>query len=334
VERKAMREDPDSRGPEVAVVIPTRNRRPRLEALLAALATQTVPAESFEVIVVDDASGDGTAEYLRERASAVPFRLEPLVLARNEGRAAARERGWRSARAGLIAFVDDDCVPDPGWLEAALGAHRRLPEAILQGRTEPIAEELTSTGPLRTPFTRTIRVDALDPAFQTCNIFYPRQLLERIDGFDTDAFGLVHGGEDSDLAWRAIATGARAAFVSEALVAHAVNWQGPVGKLRFAASWELKAYARHPGLRRAHFTHRLFWKNSHYLFARAALAAALPRRLRFLAPWLVLPYVRDLLARGRVEGGGPLLAPYYVLHDAIEVITVLRAALRYRTPML
>ena len=325
---------PETVEPRVSVVVATRNRAARLRDLLAALRSQTVAPDRFEVIVVDDGSSDGTAGYLREAAGDGSLLLDPLVLDRNEGRAAARERGWRVARAPLIAFIDDDCVPDPGWLEAGLAAHAAAPGAILQGRTEPIAAEVDAAGPLRRAFTRTIRVEALDPGFQTCNIFYPRELLERVDGFDTEAFGLVHGGEDSDLAWRAIATGARAKFVEGALVAHAVNWQGPLGKLRFAAGWELKAYARHPGLRRAHFTHLVFWKHSHYLLFRALLAVALPRRLRFLAPWLVVPYLRDLLARGRVEGGGPLLAPFYVVHDLVELVTVIRAAIRYRTPML
>jgi glycosyltransferase involved in cell wall biosynthesis len=320
--------------PRVSVVVATRNRADRLRDLLAGLRAQTLDSGEFEVVVVDDGSDDGTADYLAGEGAAAGLRLEPLSLERNRGRAAAREAGWRAAHAALIAFVDDDCVPDPRWLEAALDAHRTTPEAILQGRTEPIAAEVAATGPLRRPFTRTIRVESLDPGFQTCNIFYPRVVLERIGGFDTDAFGLVHGGEDSDLAWRAIATGARAAFVEDALVSHAVNWQGPLGKLRFAAGWELKAYARHPGLRRAHFTHLVFWKHSHYLLVRALLAAALPRRLRFLAPWLVVPYLRDLIARGRVEGGGPLMAPYWILHDLVELVTVVRAAIRYRVPML
>jgi glycosyltransferase involved in cell wall biosynthesis len=320
--------------PRVSVVVATRNRAERLRNLLAGLRSQTLDPGEFEVVVVDDASDDGTPGYLAGPGAEGALRLERLTLERNMGRAAARERGWRTARAPLVAFIDDDCVPDPRWLEAALDAHGRTPGAILQGRTEPISAEVAAAGSLRRPFTRTIRVESLDPGFQTCNIFYPRELLERIDGFDTDAFGLVHGGEDSDLAWRAIATGARAAFVEDALVAHAVNWQGPLGKLRFASGWELKAYARHPGLRRAHFTHLVFWKRSHYLLVRALLAAALPRRLRFLAPWLVVPYLRDLIARGRVEGGGPLLAPYWVLHDLVELVTVARAAIRHRVPML
>jgi len=319
--------------PQVSVVVATHNRERRLSELIAGLRAQTLPAESFEVIVVDDGSTDGTAMLLEREAEADP-RLRPILAERNAGRAAARERGWRTARAPLVAFTDDDCVPDPGWLAAGVAACAAHPGGIVQGATEPNGEELERTSWLRRPFTRTIKVRSLDPGFATCNIFYPRELLERIGGFDVVTYGRVHGSEDADLAWRAIGAGGRAAFAPDAIVRHAINWLGPLGTLRLAANWELRAYADHPGLRRAHFTHRVFWKASHYLLFRALVALALPRRLRFLAPWLVLPYVRHLIQRGRIEGGGPPIAPFYLLCDLVEMVTVTRAAIRYRTPML
>jgi GT2 family glycosyltransferase len=252
------------------------------------------------------------------------------------GPATARDQGWRAARGALIAFTDDDCVPEPEWLEAGIAAAGDREDALVQGRTEPPEGEFERLGALEKPFTRTIRVRELDPAFQTCNVFYARPLLERIGGFDTAAFGREPGGEDSDLAWRAIEAGAEPVFCDAAVVRHAVNRLGPLGKLRVAARWTvpLQVYARHPELRRAHFTHAIFWKHSHYLLVRALLGAVLPRRLRLLAPWLAYPYLRQLIERGRVEGGGPLLAPFYLLHDLVELATVVRAAIRYRTPML
>ncbi len=319
---------------DASVVVATHNRERRLGDLLDALRAQTHPSERFEVVIVDDGSSDGTERLLAGAAGRGDLPLRAIRIDPGAGRAAARERGWRSARGKLIAFTDDDCVPEPGWLAAGIAACADRPGAIVQGRTEPVAAELEEAGDVRRAFTRTIRVPELDPGFATCNIFYPRELLERVGGFDVERYGRVHGSEDSDLAWRAIARGARAAFASDAVVRHAVNWLGPLGKLRFAATWELRAYADHPGLRRAHFTHGIFWKRSHYLLVRALLALALPQRLRFLAPWLVAPYARDLLARGRVEGGGPLLAPYYVLHDLVELAATARSAIRHRTPML
>src|SRR5204863_8516418 len=179
------------------------------------------------------------------------LRLTVLGQTAPAGPATARDVGWRAALGELVAFTDDDCVPDADWLLAGLDAARANPGAIVQGHTEPAPWERQRAG----AFSRTIEVRALDPAFQTCNVFYPREILERVGGFDVEAFGRSPGGEDSDLAWRAIGSGAGATFAGEARVYHAVNDLGPLGKLRVAARWTtpMLAYVRHRELRRAHF---------------------------------------------------------------------------------
>jgi glycosyltransferase involved in cell wall biosynthesis len=321
---------PAQADPRVSVVVATYERAARLERLLSGLRAQTLPASSFEVVVVDDASSDGTVAVLARESERGELVLRVVRHERNAGRASAREDGWREARAPIVAFIDDDCVPTPEWLEAGLAALGDHPGAIVQGRTEPDPDELPQLG----PFSRTIRVESYDPALQTCNIFYPRELLARIGGFDVAAFGRVHGGEDSDLGWRAMATGAEAVYSDRPLVRHAVNRLGPVGKLRLCAGWSLLAYARHPGLRRAHFTAGIFWKPTHLWLARAGLGLLLPRRAWPLRILLGLTYARSLYARGKLEGGGPLLAPYYVLCDLAEVSAALRNGIRYRTPMI
>jgi GT2 family glycosyltransferase len=275
-----------------------------------------------------------TPELLAREAERTDLQLRTVTRRVNGGRAAARDEGWRTARGELIAFTDDDCVPAPEWLAAGLATSAQHHGSIVQGRTEPIAEELERLGPLSRPFARTIRVPELDHAFQTCNIFYPRSLLERVGGFDTVAFGRAPGGEDADLGWRGVEAGGRVAFAPDAVVHHAVNSLGPAGKLRHALRWSMRAYARHPELRRAHFVRGIFWKGSHYLLVRALIALVLPRRWRLVRAWLGYPYLIHLFDRGRVEGGGPLLTPYYALYDLVELAATARQAVRHRTPML
>ena len=96
----------------------------------------------------------------------------------------------------------------------------------------------------------------------------------------------------------------------------------------------MTAYARHRELRRRSFRFGIFWKEVHWLLFRALIALVLPTRWHALRAWLAYPYLRDLWARGKVEGGGPLLAPYFVLHDLVEVTAVARASVRTRVPML
>jgi glycosyltransferase involved in cell wall biosynthesis len=311
----------------VSVVVATHNRANDLARLLDGLAAQTRKPD--EVIVVDDGSADGTSAVLdrRRRDGGLPLRV--IRRPRAAGPATAREEGWRAASSDLVAFTDDDCVPDPEWLAEGERAWARSPDVFVQGRTAPQEEHPG-------PFARTLRVDRMNAAFPTCNMLYPRALLERVGGFDTETYGREPGGEDCDLAWRAIEANARPVFAADAIVYHAVNHPGPLGKLRIAARWTtpMTAYARHPGLRRTQFVHWIFWKDIHYLFVRALIGFLLPTRWSALRNWMMYPYLKNVWARGRLEGGGILLAPYFMLHDLIEVAAVARAGIRTRTPML
>jgi glycosyltransferase involved in cell wall biosynthesis len=318
--------------PRVSVVFAAHNRAERTRALLEALERQSVGAGAFEVIAVDDGSSDDTGAVLEAAAASGPLALTVIRHEVGRGPAAARNSGWRAASGALVAFTDDDCRPDERWLEAGLAAWAGDERRIVQGRTTPDPEEAGRGG----PFSRSLSVGGLGPYFQTANIFYPRALLERVGGFDEGAFKALTA-EDADLAWRALESGADAVFEPEALVLHAVHELGPLGKLRVAARWgELPfAYRRHEGLRRT-LVYRVFWKKSHYHLARAAIGLALPNRplLRPLKFWCLQPLVPSYLLRARDEGARPWQAPYFVVHDAVELVVVARGALRYRMPML
>jgi GT2 family glycosyltransferase len=311
--------------PDVSVVVATRDRPAYLNALLESLRRQTLAAARFEVIVVDDASGPETAEVVERQQARGGLALRALRRESSHGPAAPRNDGWGAAAAELVAFVDDDCVADGHWLEEGLRAAREHPGAIVQGRVDPVAEEL----PRLNFFAHTFSNDRCGPWYETANIFYPRQLLERLGGFDEDAF-VGMGGADTDLAWRALESGIPALMALDARVYHAVVPVGAAGKLRRANRWSnsILVFARHPGMRR-HLVGGLFWNRRHYELARCAVALALPRRLWPLRVWLAAPYVRYLVWRR----SGPLLAPYIVVHDLVEVAAVVRGAVRYRTPV-
>ena len=99
---------------DVSVVIPARNAAATIGRTLSALGAQQTDA-SYEVIVVDDGSTDDTIAIARAAGARV---LEQHA----QGPAQARNLGRRSANAGVLAFTDADCYPDPGWVEAALAA--------------------------------------------------------------------------------------------------------------------------------------------------------------------------------------------------------------------
>jgi len=216
--------------PLVSVVVSTYDRPERLARLLDALRAQTLGPEQFEVIVVDNGSQAETGRALAAQLAQGGLELRTCRLAVTRGPAGGRNAGWRLAGAPLVAFTDDDCRPAPDWLQAALIVAGRHPGAIVQGVTLPDPDERDRDG----PFSHTVRIERLGPQYETCNILYPRALLDALGGFD-ESFGLRPAGEDTDLAWRAIESGRRIVFAPDAVVHHAVERLGALGTLRARA---------------------------------------------------------------------------------------------------
>src|SRR5262249_31586144 len=106
----------------ISVVIPTRNRAQLLARALGSALAQA--CDSFEVIVVDDASSDGTADLLRDNSDA---RVRVVRNDSPRGAAGARNRGLEAVRAPITAFPDDDEELLPGLLARTLEAHARRP---------------------------------------------------------------------------------------------------------------------------------------------------------------------------------------------------------------
>ena len=96
-----------------------------LESCLAALDAQTI-AERLEVVVVDDGSAD------RDTVAAVVARhgRARLIRRNGQGPAAARNAGGRAARAEVLCFTDDDCVPRVEWAERLLETVSRGADAV------------------------------------------------------------------------------------------------------------------------------------------------------------------------------------------------------------
>jgi glycosyltransferase involved in cell wall biosynthesis len=110
--------------PAVSAVLCTRNGGERLRLVLESLCRQTLAAEVFEVVVVDDGSTDGTPEVVREFEPRLRLRYSRQ---RSAGIASARNHGIFCARGLIVAFIDDD-LADPALLERHLETHRRFPD--------------------------------------------------------------------------------------------------------------------------------------------------------------------------------------------------------------
>lgn len=98
-------------GTVISVVIPAWNEEKYITKTLNALHRQTLPRKNFEIVVVDNASTDRTANL------AHIYGADIIVHEPNKGTNYARQRGIEESTADIVAFLDADCIPPPEWLE-------------------------------------------------------------------------------------------------------------------------------------------------------------------------------------------------------------------------
>jgi len=198
----------------VSVVVPTYYREDLLNRCLAALLTQEFDPNGYEIVVVDDAACDKTRALVSQRALSAPqARLRYLPVGGQHGPAAARNTGWRAARAPIIAFTDDDCIAHPEWLSAGVAAMRRDVAAVAGRIVVPVPA-------LPTDYERDVA--GLERAeFATANCFCRRQALSAVGGFD-ERFTMPWR-EDSDLQFTLLERGYRIVSAPEAVVVHPVR---------------------------------------------------------------------------------------------------------------
>ena len=214
--------------PLISVIIPTCDRPDALARCLKHLApdAQTLDAERYEVIVSDD--GRASARAMME----AQFPWARWVAGPRRGPAANRNCGARAARGAWLAFTDDDCLPDPRWLQSYAAALNENFE-IYEGVTR-------ANGPLRAPLL-VAPVNVEGGLLWSCNVLVGRELFARMGGFDE---GFPHAAdEDTDFRERAHKRGEAFRFVSDALILHPPV-RRPWGR-RSARLWEAKVRLAH-----------------------------------------------------------------------------------------
>ncbi len=316
----------------VSVVVASRGRPLRLRWLLNALEEQTLGRDRWEAVVVHDYDPGTADRVLARHELSEGGVLHHIAIAPGSGSPASqRNLGWRAARGEVIAFTDDDCRPAPEWLERLVAAAARRPGDILQGATRPDPLEHAV---LAAPHVRTHHIEPVGPFAQTCNILYPRELLERLQGFDEAAIT----GEDADLSLRARAAGVRISGAREAVVYHAVESHTLPGILRENLKWRHLAYLvkRRPELRRE-LTLGIFWDADH-LWAPAALVGVIGARRSPLLLLLAAPYaLRASRRRGpgrRARAVAVVELPGQAIRQLAEVFGLAAGSVRHRTLLL
>lgn len=116
------------------VIIPTRDRAELLERCLAALTRQTLAADEFEVVVVDNGSLDETAKVAGSFATRLALRC---IAAPEPGLHVGRHAGMRTARSDVLMYTDDDAEPEPTWVETVAQAFDDPAVALVGGNNYP-----------------------------------------------------------------------------------------------------------------------------------------------------------------------------------------------------
>jgi GT2 family glycosyltransferase len=200
--------------PSITVAICTRDRPVDLAQCLGLLAT--VPAT--EVLVVD--SGPSTDAARRVCAA----RNARYVLETEPGLSRARNVAWREASGDVVAFLDDDSRPEPGWLPALVRPFLDGSVVVATGQILPPVFHSAGTEAFRLDSSSTDWRERtlFGGAGSGANMAFRRSFLEQSGGFD-ERIGrgrMLDGGEEHDAFYRAVELGFSLAYVPDAVVAH------------------------------------------------------------------------------------------------------------------
>lgn len=195
--------------PLVSIIVPVYNGEHRLPTLLSALHAQTYP--NLEILIVDNNSTDNTAAIIQADTS-VRYVWEGL----QQGCSAARNAALQVAKGEILAFTDDDCIPDPEWVSEgvrSLGGDYHLAGGEIQfffSKKPGFAEWLDACQFLN-------QANYVSSKFAvTANLFVRRQVFEQIGSFD----GTVVSGGDVVFCRRACAHGFDITYAGAARISH------------------------------------------------------------------------------------------------------------------
>ena len=215
-------------GPLVSTIVVNYNGRHHLPECLRALEAQTLPAKQLEVILVDNGSTDGSADFVRREFP----RVRVIPLGENLGFAAGNNVGFANAVGRFVALLNNDTAADPSWLVAMLRALDEHPGAggvACKIRFHHDPATLNSAGLVLYRDGRggdrgfrqadIGQFDRPEEVFGACGaaMLLRRELIADVGMFDERLFMYY---EDLDLAWRARLRGWRFVYAPDAVIRH------------------------------------------------------------------------------------------------------------------
>jgi GT2 family glycosyltransferase len=255
------------------------NRRDLLKACLESLARQTHP--SYEVVVVDNGSQDGSAELVRTWADSYPVALRLIANSTNRGFCAANNQGMAGTQAEFLALLNNDAEAEPRWLEE-LEAVIRREECVGMAASKVLVWEdprvidkcghlIYPDGQNRGRGTGQIDRGQFDRVEETlwpdgCAAMYRRAMLDEIGGFDEDFFAYA---DDAELGLRGRIAGWTCWYAPCAVVKHHRGATLGLGSARRITLIERNRVLLTVKL----FPWNMLWANGAYFLARILAGA-------------------------------------------------------------
>jgi GT2 family glycosyltransferase len=220
------RRDVDKKPTHATIAICTRNRTDDLRRCLSALVL--LPEDEQEILVIDNCPSDDRTKLLVAKFSQVRYVLEP-----RPGLDVARNRALTEAKNDIVAFIDDDAVPDPNWLRALVMNFSSPNVMCVTGLTMPLEleteaqEEFEKYSPFCKGFTRKVFSGRTGNPLSTgkigagANMALRKSVIEKVGFFDEalDAGTPTHSGGDHELFARILIAGYHIIYDPAAL-----NW--------------------------------------------------------------------------------------------------------------
>jgi GT2 family glycosyltransferase len=234
---------------DISVVIPTYNRLDTLAHVIPTLLAQDLPRESFELLICDSNSTDGTAEYLAGVSAQHPnVRHLPGSF---RGGAAARNAGIRAAASDIVLFNDSDILASPDLLSTHLARHRERAKIAVVGWEVQVKDLDDYAFKREHPLER----GHLHPEsrkrlpwlyFLTGNASVPREDLLAVGCFDESFTG--YGHEDLELGYRLERAGLEIVYEPKAVNYHCqdVPHDDQKEKMKLAGRSTVRFYRKHP----------------------------------------------------------------------------------------
>jgi glycosyltransferase involved in cell wall biosynthesis len=272
------------------VIIPTYNKLSLLRQTLASLEKQVIDCTSFQTIVTDDCSSDGTREFLEQYSG--PLSLKPVFHHQNQGRAAARNAALNHADGDIIVFLDDDMEATSDFIAAHLSHHTGDENIAVIGNA------VTSSKITNTVFTRyldhtgvhRLQTNQAIPFkyFTSNNSSVSKKILDRV-GYFNENFS-EYGGEDTELGYRLSKAGVvfRYAPLAKSYHLHYKEYQQVCRQLNtYGRTMLYHLYCQYPDFRQS-----VFWFNFN-VTAKLPLKKLLYSVFDYLLSYSYLDGIRD-----------------------------------------